>query len=461
MAEKSDCMKSGLAHIVTVGTTPAGAGSDVIDALIKDLRAVKAKDVVLIATSDSMKNAARLVKGLGIPDKAARIFSLKSANSLDEAYQATSTAISELLASEWKADEIILHYTAGTKVMSAGAVLAALRHEVQALRYLFSRGPGHTAIPTNTAPQMVLLDNKIRLAAALMREMRFRAAMDLMAVMSHVTGTDAQRRTISAMQQIALAYAEWDSFRAQEFLRIYRHCEADLKSDPVLAQFTLPASQIANLELISRAEKSETLFPDELLIDMANNAIRRLAERRPDDALIRLHRAAELLAQGILLADFGIRTDDVDIRMVPPRSRTSFEAERRVDDATIKLGLRKSYELLEILGSPIGKAYARHEPLKSILQERRNFVLAHGTRPASMQLALEFYVEVEDLFAMRVKDFRKRADAQQFPWIKNADVIARLSRKPAANESVIEGKATAKKAKATKPKKAATKAKSR
>jgi hypothetical protein len=188
---------------------------------------------------------------------------------------------------------------------------------------------------------------------------------------------------------------------------------------------------------VAATEDKDSDFPEELLLDMINNSIRRMAERHPDDALIRLHRAAELYAQTVLHQDHGIRTDDVEIRKVPPRARSAFEAERRIDDATIKLGLRKSFELLAVLGNPVGEAYLANEPLRELLRQRRYLVLGHGTRPASMNQALTFLKAVEDLLSLRIKDLRARIRSLQFPWIDNDDVLRRLGRAPAGTESVI------------------------
>lgn len=434
---KSERIEKGLAHIITVGTTPAGATDDVVDALLKDLAGCAARQAVVLATEDSVPNAERLLKGLGLKAPAGRVRVLHSAQSLEEAYIATNEEIGGLLAKGVEPGNIILHYTAGTKVMSAGAVLAAVNNDVSSLRYLYSQGPKRESIPVITPTSSVLGDKAIRLAATLAAELRFRSAREVLARLDHSLLTESQLVTRRALQSIAAAYEDWDRFRISEFLDSYRAIDEALGKSEDLRRFRLKKSHQEALEKIAASTRREGEFPDELLIDLINNAIRRLAERRPDDALIRLHRAAELYAQGILKSEFNIRTDDVEIRRVPPRHRTYFEAERRMVDAKIKIGLRKSYELLEVLGHPIGDAYRQHETFQAVLDKRRDLVLAHGVRPATLRLAMDFFRETVDLLRLRIGDIEKRAAAQQFPWIDNSTVLVRLEKSPEADDSVL------------------------
>ncbi|MCC6546552.1 TIGR02710 family CRISPR-associated protein [Candidatus Sumerlaeota bacterium] len=432
---KENTPSPGLCYIVTVGTTYPGSGADVVEALIDDLRPAAPRKVVVLATKDSVPNGERILKALGLSQAQSRIRILKSAQSLDEAYLATAEEIMRLRASGIEARDIILQYTAGTKVMSAGAVLAAVNHDVNALRYLFSSGPKGKSTPVTTPISAIVADSKFQLVVKFTEALRFRSANNIIQEMHIEELTAQQQEYARVLGNLTYAYADWDNFRVKDFLRRYKGFESCLRDFPALSRFKLTNHHLTALASIRKAATADDSFPDELIIDIVNNAIRRLVERRPDDALIRLHRAAELYAQALLKENYDIRTDDVEIRKVPPRNRMAFESERRLDDAKIKLGLRKSYELLEILGHPVGIAFRDHQNFRNILDERRNFVLAHGTRPATTKVALAFYAEVEALLTTRIPNFRARAAAQQFPWIDNEMFLSRLSRVPAGDET--------------------------
>lgn len=416
-------LPKGISHIVTIGTTPPGVPEDVVDALIADLKPSRPDRVVVLATDDSVANADRLLDGIGVAKNRRRVRVISSAQSLDEAYTAVNEEITTLLSGGIEAGNIILHYTAGTKVMSAGAVLAAVNNDVQSLRYLFSEGRRSKSIPVTTPTASVLQDKQLRIAKRLLIELRFGAARRVIADLRRDETDEPRAAHYTTLETLASAYEAWDSFRTADFLRLYKSIAGSLGELDFFREFRISPAQEKALSIIGAAESADGVYPDELLIDLYNNVIRRLHEGRPDDAVTRLHRAAELYAQVILMQDYKIRTDDVDIRKIPPRSRTTFEAERRLHDAKIKIGLRKSYELLEILGHPIGQEYRQHERFQAILDERRNLVLAHGTRSASMKLAREFLREVEALMKLRIRDLRKRAAAQQFPWIDNTKML--------------------------------------
>ncbi len=416
-------------HVITVGTSPsAPQGSGVIEALLRELRKEKPGFLVLLATEDATENSQRLREGLGLRPKDVRVRLVGSPHSLDDVYQAALEEFQRLDRNGFEPERIILHYTAGTKVMSAAAVLAAINHGVKGLHYLYSPHPREASRLVVTRPEAIMAERDVRLAVALIRELRFRSAAEMLSRAGSEGLSEPMAKRIETLGELAEAFADWDTFRVKEFLARYERIATAVKKDPHLSEFALATGTLRSLAQIGQAAERDGDYPDELLIDLMNNAVRRLIERRPDDALIRLHRAAELYAQVLLLGEYGIRTDDVEIRKVPPRYRTAFEAERRLDDATIKLGLRRSYDLLDILGHPIGQAFRESQALQTTLKARRNLVLAHGTRPASMQLAMEFLRAVEKLLRLRIKDLRKRMKVLQFPWLDNDAVLRELSR---------------------------------
>jgi CRISPR-associated protein (TIGR02710 family) len=424
-------------HLVTVGTTP-GNGPDVVDALIEELRPDKPRRVIVLATGDSLDNAERIRKGLRLGASTFAVHPIASAHSLDAAFEATSELIRNLLAEGVQPSSIILHYTAGTKVMSAGAVLAALRYEIQSFRYLYSPGRGQKSEAIATSPTVILADQRIRMAATMVQELRFRSAADMLKATVQCDTSGVVGRHAAGLRALALAYLEWDNFRASEFLRLYEEAIPHFAEVPALSPLRITDTHAAALRRISESERAaKSAYPEELLLDLVNNAIRRLAERRPDDAMIRLYRAMELYAQEVLLSDHGIRTEDVEIRKVPPRYRAAFESERRLDDATIKLGLRKSFELLAVLGNAVGVAFQQHEEVQKGLRERRHLVLGHGTQPGTIAQALHLLEGVFDLLRVRIKDPVAQARRQQFPWIDSEDVLARLGRQRSAEDPVI------------------------
>jgi CRISPR-associated protein (TIGR02710 family) len=453
---------TGGAHIVTMGKIPPTATSpSVLDALVKDLKSLKPAHVSVLATEDSKENAQKLLSALKLGGRNGRVLPLSSHLGLDEAYKTTAGEIARLGEAGYGPEEITLHYTAGTKVMSAGAVLAAVSANVVALRYLGGGGPGGgPSVPVLTAPQAVLAASTLRSATALFFDLQFSAAAEKARGIDPTLLSSAEQDQAALLVLLSEAYSHWDNFRAAEFIRLHERAAGLIPAKGPMARTRVSPATLARLGCITSADAAACQFPGELLEDIYNNALRRMAERRYDDALVRLYRCAELHAQKILATEYGLRTDNLDIRRVPPRSRAGFEAERRLDDATIKLGLRKSYELLEILGHPAGRQFFASKPMAAVLHARRNLVLAHGTTPSPAHMAIEFLDALRALISLTDSEFARRAASTQFPWLDNAVIEASLRRE--LGMDVVVPRPKGKKAPATEksaPKKAAPAAK--
>lgn len=425
-------MAQGAAHVVSVGIAPADKGG-VIDALIEDIRPLKPARVVALGTAAARVNADALFKGLRLAAAKTDFVPITKPAHLDAVYREASAAIAKLEAEGFSPNRIGVHFTAGTKVMSAGMVLAAVSHGCERLRYLAWQGEGEPSRSIAAAPKAFRAEGDVRLAETLLRELRFRSARDVLAQVNADYLPAPQRKRVHALSALADAYAAWDNFRAADFLKFHR---AAGKVPEPLADLTASSNTLSALKRIADAEKATGVYPVELIADLHNNAIRRLAERRTDDAMTRLYRCAELFAQRILAERHGIRTEDVDIRRVPPRYRVVFEALRRLDDVKIKLGLRKSFELLAYRDDPVGAAFLENRRLQDILEERRRLVLAHGVVPAPASLALELLGELNKLLRVEIPGWEDTANSLQFPWIDNKRVLADVGKAGDENTAV-------------------------
>ncbi len=110
-----------------------------------------------------------------------------------------------------------------------------------------------------------------------------------------------------------------------------------------------------------------------MVVDLINNARRQIEEGKYDDALARLYRACEMLAQ-LRLLQKGINSSDVDLNndKVPKKS---------------KGWLAKSYQLLDEMGDELGQRYTSDRKLQAILNERNYSILAHGCKPIPKETA--------------------------------------------------------------------------
>ncbi|MCL0038922.1 TIGR02710 family CRISPR-associated CARF protein [Dehalococcoidia bacterium] len=122
------------------------------------------------------------------------------------------------------------------------------------------------------------------------------------------------------------------------------------------------------------------------------NADRRAQEGKYDDAVARLYRAVELIAQ-ILLARRHIDTSEVKVEDLPTDWREAVEPAGE----PMKLGQEKAFALLESLGEKIGREYRENKKLRHYLSKRNSSILAHQLEPMTGEIYEELSSEVNQL----------------------------------------------------------------
>jgi CRISPR-associated protein (TIGR02710 family) len=139
------------------------------------------------------------------------------------------------------------------------------------------------------------------------------------------------------------------------------------------------------LEGVSRAKKHleelcKATPPSRLhVVDVLANAQRRKEEGRVDDAVARLYRAIEALAQVALKEARGIEsTEKIPLDLIPEALRSGWAA--RVREGTLALGLQDAYTLLAGLNHDLGRKFqaAKLDDARSPLTARNRSILAHG-----------------------------------------------------------------------------------
>ena len=124
-----------------------------------------------------------------------------------------------------------------------------------------------------------------------------------------------------------------------------------------------------------------------------------------------------MLAQWALARE-GIDTEDVDTRKVPPRYRVNFEAMRSTDDGQVRIGMRKAFELLALLNTPVGVRFEADKELMAMLHRRSESILAHGTTPINDADCTSLLQKTREFFAAELPGLDKLCDTLRFPWLR-------------------------------------------
>ena len=136
-----------------------------------------------------------------------------------------------------------------------------------------------------------------------------------------------------------------------------------------------------------------------ILASLLNNARRRFNEHKYDDAIARLYRSFEFIAQIELKTKYGLITSKIDTNYLKSRKLNYCyiqKLEKSRDDVSgnIKLGLVQDYTLLDNLGSELGSFYKENEnKIRNVIIHRNNSILAHGFNFSSK----EDYEEFEEI----------------------------------------------------------------
>ncbi|MEW6335026.1 MAG: hypothetical protein AB1558_12220 [Thermodesulfobacteriota bacterium] len=122
-----------------------------------------------------------------------------------------------------------------------------------------------------------------------------------------------------------------------------------------------------------------------LIDDLLNNARRRLADGRCDDAAARIYRALELYGQIEFERVAGCVNSNVPKNVIPEILRDAFI--RRYADpqsGVIKLPLHATFRYLKEKGQASGNRYVENiEVIKKMQGSRNDSILAHGINPVS------------------------------------------------------------------------------
>jgi len=318
------------------------------------------------------------------------------AASLPECYRVLAKQLHELLRTwQVQAGELVVDYTAGTQSMVMAMTLASLEH---CTRFAFLKdAESPTLIESN--PWDYKAGDEAKQAALYFNQGRYTQARIIFSrLQERVSG--GSKPLYKALSDLADGYDLWDGFQHQKALEKLKGAKKALElsavwgGPPGIKSILLAVGEnLSFLEKVMMAQR----HPDRtIFLDLLANAQRRAQlDHRYEDAMTRLYRALEVLAQIQLEKSHGIKPQDVRPEQLPESVR---EDHRRCStselDGKIKLALYSAYHLLKILGDPLGQTFFSLWPqIKLVLDVQHHSILAHGFE----SIKPERYKEMFDL----------------------------------------------------------------
>lgn len=390
--------------VLTVGGSP--------QPLVTSLKKGNPDKVIFLCSADSplTKGSYTMVEGVlqdaGRDTSSSAIVEIQRFDDFNDCYAAGLRTL-ERLRQEHPEAEIIADYTGGTKSMSAGLAAAVLDCPgvvlglVQGDRTNLIKVSNGTQSLRLTQAHKAILERQKRVVTSFFERYDYAAAASLV---ENILGFPDLPPSESQLWQQwlveARAWDSWDRFdhaaawklihpRRKEYLKLVMFLQACIHSRRTLEE---KFKDIA-LEGIGATEKGHGY---ELVEDLYLNAQRRAAQSRYDDAVARLYRALELLAQARLKMQHEIDTSDVNPEKLPEPLRKKYQG---TNGSRATLALTPAFALLldlsQFHNEPLGKLYQVHrQRLREFLKIRNSSILAHGTIPvteADYRKALNFF----------------------------------------------------------------------
>ena len=301
--------------------------------------------------------------------------------------------------------EIIMDYTSGTRTMSAAMACCGMFYSKDLITVSGDNKNGIVTPGTESIQYQNLY--KVYDKFSLMRIRNYFNANRFYTASEILNNIVDEKINKENLLNLVKAYYAWDNM---DFIVAY-----DYLTKVDLDGFEL--SEIKedlkiNLKALGAIVRSphENLKNCYILASLINNSIRRAEEYKYDDAIARLYRAFELIAQ-IRLSTYRLISSDLDIDVLLEKNvNQEFidSLEKTRVDGKIKIGLIKDFEVLAELGDDLGLYFAENRnKINNLTIKRNNSILAHGLESLDKDDFDQFEELVENLARKLDKDMDK------------------------------------------------------
>ena len=412
--------------------------------------------VYFLCSKDTVDIAEEIIKQENINEDKYKVKIVSNHESLDDCYAKSREIIEEL---QKDFENIHVDFTGGTKPMVAGLVLASIGEKCL-YTYVGSKNPesrdkegrgivldGFEKIKEQKDPYEVYAVMEFNRGMDFFNKYQFSAAKSNFIEASKKLESRSLKEIAELFVDIVDVYDSWDKFNNlynnQPIKTAFYNIDYQIENSGNLKQYfnenqPLFFKQLKNnwnfLEL--KVARKGLIEPDNVkyyLPDLLNNAYRRIEEGKFDDAVARLYRAIELIAQLGLTNEGIIKTNvlmqnkefKIDLNIIEgiedEKIRSfiyqlkEYEIALRRGKTHIGIGSSQSYELLSKFGVDYAKDYLADKKLKSNVGSRNGSILAHGLHPIDEKMAMKLYGQVLTYSKRAFPEIVKYMDMADFP----------------------------------------------
>lgn len=291
--------------------------------------------------------------------------------------------------------KVIIDYTSGTKTMTMSAAFASM---IQHKNLIFVSGKRENGIVVR-GTEKIISQNLYPVYDELMFEKlnelfnsnRFESGEIFL---DDIVGDNPDKEIYSRLFKIYNCFDIFDYKTAyelfdEEFINQIRDRWPEKAHEFTNNRRALTSMQKLDPEIVDLGKKpwKNKKYKNRcyyILANLLNNAKRRFEEHKYDDAIARLYRSFEFIAQIELKTKYGLVTSNVDVEILKNRHVNDeyiekLENSRDEESGVIKIGLVQDYELLNALSSDLGCFYKENENIiRNSTIHRNSSILAHG-----------------------------------------------------------------------------------
>ena len=343
----------------------------------------------------------------------------------DKAYSLCRTHLTALARSH-PDHQIIADYTGGTKSMTGALLMAAFAQDKVQVQFMLgdrtdlTQIEGGTERPQVMQPDFVLAERDIEKALQSVSQFDYLAASNVAFDLQLKIGLDAHfaatmNAPLAAFTTWTRVLADWDAFR---------HREAWNRLAPwSKSSITAPISWLKQTQhyvfLKNIFELGQSPPPTYLLCaDLWLNALRRGEQGRYDDAIQRLYRVVEAVAQAKLFEIDGVLTATVPISDLSEDLHQKLHPNPLAKTVQLSLSDNVAHLATRNGGTEISRAIKSHlDPrskklrLPSWLESRNHSILAHGFIPIKEKT----WKEARDWVQTHLRPFWQAYEPPQLP----------------------------------------------
>jgi CRISPR-associated protein (TIGR02710 family) len=294
--------------------------------------------------------------------------------------------------------------------MTAALAMLATLYEANELSYITGKRangivqPGTEQI-ISIRPYFATTEQKIKTAIQFFNKAQYEATASILNQIQKTIKDPAILNRTAPLLNLANAYALWDKFQHQKAFKTLKKIDK-----PELAKNKQFLGQLVN-----RLTQNKEPEPH-LIADLICNAERRGKEQQKfDDAVARLYRTIELIAQYKLKRQYDINPSKAETHKIPKELLEKWNMPTKTE--TIKLSLEKDYELLKAMGDKLGQKYEEDKELKNLLSKRNTSILAHGLEPVNKQTYQQLYTKTLEYAENTVPNLKQHlANAKFVKW---------------------------------------------